>query len=79
MDNTPNLIQSEEEKTPLNKKLKCIEVNISQCLSTTTTIEVPADFEYDSEVLKDYVREQILLPSDLKDLRGWYVDDFCVI
>ena len=70
---------TENLTAPWNKKLKCIEVNISQCLSTTTTIEVPVDFEYDSEILKDCVREQILLPSDLKDLRSWNVDDFCVI
>lgn len=71
-------MQSEEERAPWNKKLKCIDVNISQCLSTTATIEVPADFEYDPEILKDYVREQILLPSNLKDLSGWYVEDFYV-
>lgn len=79
MNNTPILMQSEEERAPWNqKKVKCIEVTISQTLSTTTTIEVPSDLEYDSVVLEDYVREQILLPSDLKDLRSWYVDDFCV-
>ena len=62
-----------------NQKIRCIEVTISQTLSTTTNIEVPADLEYDSNILEEYVRNQILLPSDLKDLRDWNVDDFCVI
>lgn len=79
MNNTPILMQSEEERASWNERVKCIEVNISQCLSCTANIEVPADLEYDPEILKEYVREQILLPSDLKDLRSWYVDDFCVM
>ena len=78
MKSNVSLGATEDPTAPWNKKLKCIEVNISQCLSTTTTTEVPADFEYDSEILKDCVREQILLPSDLKDLRGWNVDEFWV-
>ena len=79
MNNTPTLMQSEEEIAPWNqKKVKCIEVNISQMLSTTTAIEIPRDLEYDPDVLKDYIIEQVLLPSDLKDLRSWYVDDFWV-
>lgn len=78
-DNTPTLMQSEEARAPWNEKTKKVEVTISQTLSCTTEIEIPVDFEYEPEVLENYVREQILLPSDLKDLEGWYVDDFCVI
>lgn len=62
--------------------MKTIEVNISQCLSSTETIEVPDDFEdYDNtEVLKDFVREQIMLPSDCLQNEGywWNVDEFWV-
>lgn len=63
--------------------MKQIEVNISQCLSTTETIEVPDDFEdYDNtELLKDFVREQVILPSELTlklSPNCWYVDDFWV-
>ena len=64
------------------KKYKTIEVNISQCLSSTEQIEVPEDFEdYDNkEALEDFVRDQIMLPSDCVDNNGywWYIDDFCV-
>lgn len=73
-----------EDPTALyNKKTKVIEVNISQCLSTTVDIEVPEDFEdYDNkELLEDFVREQIILPSELAFEHSpdcWYVDDFCV-
>lgn len=79
--NTPILMQSEEERALLNTKT--IEVNISQCLSTTVDIEVPEDFEdYDNtELLKEFVREQIILPSELiskHSLEHWYVDDFWV-
>lgn len=77
--NTPTLMQSEEARAPWNEKTKEIEVNISQTLSCTTKIIVPEDLEYEPELLENYVREQILLPSDLKDLEGWYVDDFCVM
>lgn len=62
--------------------MKQIEVNISQCLSSTKTIEVPDDFEYDSVELENYVRAQVMLPSDLLINDGheeWYVDDFCVL
>ena len=62
--------------------MKQIEVNISQCLSSTKTIEVPDDFEYDPVELENYVRAQVMLPSDLliDDGHGeWYVDDFCVL
>ena len=59
------------------KQFKTITVNISQCLSTTETIEVPIDFEdYDNtEALCDFVREQVVLPSECSD---WYVDEFWV-
>jgi hypothetical protein len=83
MNNTPTLMQSEEERAPWNKKTKTITVNISQCLSTTVDIEVPEDFEdYDnSEVLCDFVREQIVLPSELTSTHSpdcWYLDEFWV-
>jgi len=75
---TPTLTQSEEEIAPWNKKTKIIEVAISQCLSSLERIEVPEDFEdYDNkEALKEFVREQIMLPSDC--LFWWCIDDFCV-
>ena len=82
MDNIPKLMQSEEERAPWNERTKIIEVNISQCLSSTERIEVPEDFEdYDNkEALEDFVREQIMLPSDCVENNGywWCVDDFCV-
>lgn len=58
-----------------------INVNISECLSSTKEIEVPDDYEYDPVTLKDYVEEQIMLPHDILheyDYYEWYVDDFCV-
>lgn len=62
--------------------MKTIEVNISQCLSSTKTIEVPDDYdEYDEELLKQIVKDSIMLPSDCIEEEGyydWYVDDFCV-
>ena len=66
------------------KKYKTIEVNISQCLSTTVDIEVPENFEdYDNkELLENFVREQIILPSEVildHSQDCWYVDDFCVM
>ena len=81
--NTPTLMQSEEKIAPWNRKSKMITVNISQCLSTTVDIEVPEDFEdYDNkELLEDFVREQIILPSEVileHSQDCWYVDDFCV-
>ena len=82
MNNTPTLMQSEEECAPWNKKTKIIEVTISQCLSSLERIEVPEDFEdYDNkEALEDFVREQVMLPSDCLEHEGywWCVDDFCV-
>lgn len=83
MDNIPILTQSEEQKAPWNRKSKTITVNISQCLSTTVDIEVPEDFEdYDNkDLLKDFVRDQIVLPSELTldhSRDCWYIDDFCV-
>lgn len=84
MDNTPTLMQSEEKVAPWNRKYKTIPINISQCLSTTVNIEVPNDFEdYDNEdLLKDFVREQIILPSELTleySPDNWEIDDFCVM
>ena len=82
MDNTPTLMQSEEERAPWNKKTKTIEVNISQCLSTTVNIEVPEDFdETDNIALTNIVYEQIVLPSELTMDHSpycWYVDDVCI-
>lgn len=82
MDNTPTLMQSEELEAPWNKRTKTIEVNISQCLSSTQQIEVPDDFEYDQEKLREYVYGQIILPSDCMENEGyydWYVDDLSII
>ena len=83
MINTPTLMRSEEEIAPWNQNTKTIEINISQCLSTTVDIQIPEDFEdYDNkELLEDFVREQIILPSELTLKHSqdcWYVDDFCV-
>ena len=77
-------MQSEEERAPWNQKFKKIPVNICQCLSTTVDIVVPEDFEdYDNkELLDDFVREQIVLPSEVISEHSpdcWYVDDFCVM
>ena len=76
-------MQSEEKIAPWTRNTKTIEINISQCLSTTVDIEVPEDFEdYDNkELLEDFVREQIILPSEVildHSQDCWYVDDFCV-
>jgi hypothetical protein len=81
--NTPTLMQSEEKIAPWNRKYKTIPINISQCLSTTVDIEVPEDFEdYDNkELLEDFVREQIVLPSELTLIHSpncWYVDELCI-
>lgn len=81
--NTPILMQSEEEIAPWTQNTKTIEVNISQCLSTTVDIEVPEDFDnYDNmNKLLEFVREQVILPSELvleHSQDCWYVDDFCV-
>jgi hypothetical protein len=81
--NTPTLMQSEEEIAPWNRNTKTIEVNISQCLSTIVNIEVPEDFEDydDSGALCDFVREQIILPSELTFQHSpdcWYLDEFWV-
>ena len=63
--------------------MKTIEVTISQTLSSIQEIEVPEGLEFDNEeALKRYVREQIVLPSELTDTHSeiiWYVDDFCVV
>lgn len=83
MKNNVPLGAAEDPTAPYNEKTKIIEVNISQCLSTTVNIEVPEDFEdYDNkDVLEDFVREQILLPSEVifeHSQDCWCVDDFCV-
>lgn len=62
--------------------MKKIEVDISQCLSSLQTIEVPDDYEYDPVTLEKYVREQVILPLEVLEKAGdynWYVDDFCII
>ena len=73
---------AEDPTVPYNKKTKVIEVNISQCLSTTVNIEVSENFdESDERALENIVREQIILPSEaiFKHSQDcWYVDDFCV-
>lgn len=62
--------------------MKTIEVNISQCLSSTQIIEVPDDFEdyNNTGALCDFVREQIMLPSDYLEIEGdwWNVDELWV-
>ena len=82
MNNTPILMQSEEERAPWNDKTRIITVNISQCLSTTVDIKVPEDFdETDNTALTNIVYEQIVLPSELTIDHSpdcWYVDDVCV-
>ena len=60
-------------------KTKNVEVTISVCLSTTTEVEVPEDF--DESDLEYIVREQVKLPQDYLEIYGdysWYVDEFCV-
>ena len=83
MNNTPTLMQSEEDRAPWNQKTKLIEVTVSQMLSSLVTIEVPMDFDiYDKEALENIVREQIYLPSEVINEHSqdcWYVDDFCVM
>ena len=81
--NTPTLMQSEEKEAPWNQKFKKLTINISQCLSTTVDIEVPEDFDdYDNkELLEDFVREQVILPSEVileHSPDNWYVDEFWV-
>lgn len=59
-----------------------IEVNISQCLSSTQEVEVPDDYEYDPVTLEQFVKDQIVLPSDCLEINGyygWYTDDLSVI
>ena len=73
---------AEDPTAPYNEKTKVIEVNVSQCLSTTVKIEVPEDFDIcDENSLEDIVREQIYLPLEIINEHSqdcWYVDDFCV-
>ena len=88
-----------ETKTPSNKKViissedgddviiyssKYTSVSISMCLSSYQEIEVPLDFDENSEEnLKEIVKEQIFLPTDALEQTGyskeWDVDDFAVI
>lgn len=79
--NTPTLMQSEEKIAPWNERTKTITVTVSQCLSATVDIEVPENLEYDPVILEDYVREQIVLPSEVASNHCpdcWYTDEFCV-
>lgn len=73
---------ADDPTAPYNEKTKVIEVNISQCLSTTVEVEVPEDFdENDEGALKSIVRDQVILPSEVlleHSQDCWYVDDFCV-
>lgn len=70
---------ADDPTAPYNEKVKVVEVNISQSLSTFEEIEVPEDFdENDEEALKRIVEEQILLPSEIFIKCGWCVDDYCV-
>lgn len=61
---------------------KKIEVTISECLSTTTYIEVDENADITNPaVLQDAVIKQVVLPSDCLEYyeyNGWDVDDFCV-
>ena len=81
--NTPTLMDSEEKVAPWNEETKLIEVTVSQMLSSLVTVEVPKNFDiYDENRLKDVVREQIYLPSEVINEHSqdcWYVDDFCVM
>ena len=55
---------------------------MSQCLSSTQEIEVTDDYEYDPVTLEQFVKDQIVLPSDCLEINGyydWYTDDFSVI
>lgn len=81
-DNTPILMESEEQIAPWNQKTKFIEVTISQTLSSTQKIEVSEDFRYNRDKLESFVLDQIMLPSDYienADNFKWNIDDFAVI
>ena len=54
-----------------------ITVDISECLSSTQEIEVPDNYN-ESELL-NYVKEQVMLPSDSIKVGDWFVDDFSII
>ena len=88
MNNTPTLMDSEEQRAPWNNdsfegQYKTIEVTISQTLSSTQEISVPIDFdETDTYALERIVNKQIMLPSDCLEVNGypgWAEDDFCVM
>lgn len=56
-----------------------INVDICICLSSTQTLEVPDN--YNQDILKKCINEQIMLPHELMRMFGypkWIVDDFCV-
>lgn len=73
---------ADDPTAPFNEKTKVIEVNISQCLSTTVEVEVPEDFdENDEKALESIVRDQVILPSEAIFKHSpdcWYVDEFCM-
>lgn len=79
MEKMMNNFQTEafdDPDAPYKQETMKIEVTISQTLSSTETIEVPYNFdEGNKDLLRDIVREQVVLPSDKIN---WYVDDFCV-
>lgn len=84
MNNTPTLMQTEEENAPWNEQPKTkVEVTISQTLSSTQEIEVPTKILDNLSLLNEAVTEQIVLPSDCIETEGykelWFVDDFEVI
>ena len=88
MNNTPTLMDSEEQRAPWNNdpfegQYKTIEVTISQTLSSTQQLQVPIDFdESNNNALEEAISEQIVLPSDLLFENGydcWIEDDFCVL
>ena len=87
MNNTPTLMDSEEKRAPWNEETKLIEVTVSQMLSSLVWEMNSPNYTYifdiyDENRLKDVVREQIYLPSDVINENSpdcWYVDDFCVM
>ena len=82
MNNTPTLMQSEEERAPWNEEeFREVVVGISQTLSTSVVINIPRKFDLENEdVLKQIVEENVILPSEAISNYSdeWCVDDFCV-
>lgn len=80
--NNPILTEIEESNAPWNDDFKDIEVTVSQCLSSSVVITVPKNLEdYNSDILRDFVKEQVILPSETISNKSndiWYVDDFNV-